>query len=345
VEKRKQLDLERSNSFTYTENVAAAYVNYNRSFKKLSIQAGIRAEQTNSEGVLNAKSKLTMNDTTETVKRSYLDFFPSAAISYTASANHQFNLNYSRRIDRPRYQKLNPFENKLDELTYEKGNAFLRPQYTNSFGLSHTYKSFLTTSLSYSHISDFIAQVNDTARINATFVTERNLATQDIYNLNVSAPIKINKRWNVFANATLSHSKYNAKFDDGKTINLAVTTLNYYNQHTFTLGKGYTAEISGWLNTPSVWGGTFETAFMWSADAGLQKTLLNNKATLKLGVTDVFKSNHWKAVSNFAGMTFNASGGYDSRQVRLSFQYRFGNNLVKGARERKTSIESERNRL
>jgi iron complex outermembrane receptor protein len=345
IDKKKQQDWERSNHFTYTENVTAGYINYNRSFKKFSIQAGVRAEQTNSEGVLNAKSKLTMNDTTEIVKRSYLDFFPSAAVSYTVSANHQFNINYSRRIDRPRYQKLNPFENKLDELTYEKGNAFLRPQYTNSFSLSHTYKSFLTTSLSYSHISDYIAPINDTARTNSTFITEKNLATQDVYNINVSAPVKVSKRWNIFANGTLSHSKYKANFDDGKTINLSVTTFNYYNQHTFTLGKGYTAEVSGWLNTPSIWGGTFETKFMWAADAGIQKTLLNNKATVKLAVTDLFKTNHWSAVSKFAGITFNGAGGYDSRQLRLTFQYRFGSNHVKAARERKTSIESESNRL
>jgi hypothetical protein len=286
-----------------------------------------------------------MNDTTETVKRSYLNFFPSAAISYAVNPTHQFNINYSRRIDRPRYQDLNPFEDRLDELTYQKGNAFLRPQYTNSFSLSHTYKSFLTTSLSYSHISDYFTTINDTAHKNATYITQRNLASQDIYSINVSAPIKIKKWWNVFANLTANQSRFKANFEDGKTINLTVTSLNYYNQHTFTLGKGFTAEASGWLNTPSIWGGTFKTNFMWSADAGIQKSLMSNKATLKLSVTDVFKSNHWNARSDFAGMVLNVKGGYDSRQVRLSFQYRFGNNQVKAARARKTSIEAESNRL
>jgi len=148
-----------------------------------------------------------------------------------------------------------------------------------------------------------------------------------------------------YASVTASHSRYKATFDDGKTINLNVTTLNYYNQHTFTLGKGYSAEASGWFNTPSIWGGTFKTQFMWSADAGIQKTLLDKNATLKLSVTDVFKTNKWKAQSNFAGTTLNAQGGYDSRQVRLTFQYRFGSNQVKSARERKTGIESETSRL
>lgn len=341
----RQQDWERSNHFTYTEQVSAGYINYNRSFKKWSVQLGVRAEHTASEGVLNAKSKATMNDTTETVKKDYLDFFPSAALSYSVSAKHQFNINYSRRIDRPRYQNLNPFENKLDELTYQKGNPFLRPQYTNSFSLSHTYNSFLTTALSYSHISDYITPINDTAHTNATYITDKNLASQDVISLNVSANFKVVKWWNVYANSNLNYSKFKANFDDGKTINLNVTTLNYYNQHTFTLGKGYSGELSGWFNTPSIWGGTFKTQFMWSADAGLQKTVLNKAGTVKLTVTDLFKTNKWSSVSNFAGITFNAKGGWDSRTVRLTFQYRFGSNNVKAARERKTSLESEASRL
>ena len=341
----KQQDWERSNRFTYTENVAAGYINYNRAFKKWSYQMGLRAEQTNSEGILRAKSSQTMNDTTETVKRSYLDFFPSGAISYTLSEKHQFNLNYSRRIDRPNYQDLNPFENKLDELTYEKGNAFLKPQYTNSFSMSHTYKSFLTTSLAYSHISDYITPINDTARINATFITNKNLATQDIYSINIGAPITVNKRYNIYANANLSQSRFRADFGSGKIIHLNVTTLNYYNQHTVTLGKGYTAEVSGWFNTPSIWGGTFKTEFMWSADAGLQKTLFNNNATLKLSVSDVFKTNHWSAESNFSGVKFNGKGGWDSRRVQLTFQYRFGSSTVSAARQRQSGLDSESKRI
>ena len=124
-----------------------------------------------------------------------------------------------------------------------------------------------------------------------------------------------------------------------------MSTVNYYNQHTFTLGKGFTAEASGWFNTPSVWGGTFRTKFMWSADAGLQKTLLDNKATIKLGVQDVFRTNIWKSTSDFAGVKFDGSGGWDSRQVRLTFQYRFGSNQVKAARNRKTGLEDESNRI
>ncbi len=345
INNQKQIDYSRSNRFTYTENVAASYINFNRSFKKWSYQIGIRAEQTKSNGTLNAKNQQTLNDTSEVVKRSYLDFFPSGAISYTISPKHQLNLNYSRRIDRPSYQDLNPFENKLDELTYQKGNAFLRPQYTNSFGLSHTFNYFLTTSLNYSHISDYSTVITDTARTNATFITNKNLASQDVYSINIGAPITVSKHYNIYANANLNQSRFRADFGEGKILHLNVTTLNYYNQHTYTFGKGYTAELSGWFNTPSIWGGTFQTAFMWSMDAGVQKTLFNNKASLKVSLNDVFKTNKWRAVSDFSGVKINANGGWDSRRLQVTFQYRFGSSTVKGARQRNSGLESEAKRI
>jgi hypothetical protein len=65
------------------------------------------------------------------------------------------DISYSRRIDRPAYQDLNPFEFKLNEYTYMKGNTELRPQYTNSIGLTNIFKYKLTTVLNYSHVQVF----------------------------------------------------------------------------------------------------------------------------------------------------------------------------------------------
>jgi hypothetical protein len=160
--------LERSNNFEYKENVNAGYVNYRRELnQKWSFQAGLRAEQTNSDGILTRADGTIQED--NHVKRSYLDFFPSAALTWNAHKKHSFNLTFSRRIDRPTYQDLNPFENKLDELTYEKGNAFLRPQYTNNVELTHTFLGKINTTVGYSHVKDYATMVTDTTH-NATYV-------------------------------------------------------------------------------------------------------------------------------------------------------------------------------
>lgn len=178
-------NMQRSNRFKYIENVNAAYVNYNRPLgKKLTMQTGFRVEQTNSEGDLVRDDGIQQAD--NNIKRHYLDIFPSAAFTYNLNQKNTLNLTYSRRIDRPSYQDLNPFENKLDELTYEKGNAFLRPQYTDNIELSHTFMGTITTTVGYSHVKDYRAQFIDTTNKNATFVQQRNLATQQIYSLSIA---------------------------------------------------------------------------------------------------------------------------------------------------------------
>ncbi len=334
--------LGRSNSFTYKENVNAAYVNYQRQFTpKWSIQTGLRVEQTNSEGVLTRADGVIQAD--NAVKKNYINLFPSAAVTWTANQKNTFNLTYSRRIDRPSYQDLNPFENKLDELTYEKGNAFLRPQYTDNIELTHTYKYMLNTTIGYSHVKDYATQTTDTAN-NATFVQQKNLATQQIISFSVGSPLKFTKWWSGYANVW-----YNFQIFDGQiganAVHTEIPLYGAYMQQTFTLGNDYSAELSGWFSGPNIWGATWKTKSQGGLDLGFQKQLMQKKATLKLTVTDIFHTNPWTATSDFGGLYIKGNGRWESQTVRVSFTFRFGSNQVKAARDRKTGLESESKRI
>ncbi len=338
------LDVSKSNKFDYTENVNAAYVNYQRQLNsKWSLQAGLRAEQTNSEGNLTRTDGQQQED--DNVKRNYLDFFPSAALTFNISQKHTLNLTYSRRIDRPTYQDLNPFENKLDELTYEKGNAFLRPQYTNTIELTHTFMGMINTTVGYSHVKDYATQVTDTANKNATFVQQQNLATQQQYSASIGAPIPIAKWWNGYTNVWYNYQKFDGKI--GKTdVSRGYSLYGMYMQNTFTLGKkGTSAELTGFFNGPNVWGGTWRTKAQGGVDVGLQQNLFKKKASLKMSVTDVFHTMPWSATNDFGGLRIKASGAWESRTFRVSFNYRFGSNNIKETRQRKTGLESESGRI
>ncbi len=334
--------LSRSNSFDYKENVNAAYVNFQRQFNaKWSLQAGFRVEQTNSKGILTRADSITQKD--NEVTKHYLDLFPSAALTYTVNKNNTLNLTYSRRIDRPSYQDLNPFENKLDELTYEKGNAFLRPQYTDNIELAHTFHSLITTTIGYSYVKDFATQVTDTSN-NATYVQQQNLATQQILSASIGSSLPIAKWWSGYANIY-----YNFQITDGaigaNQLHVEIPGYGAYMQNSFKLGKDYTAELSGWYSGPSVWAATWKTKPQGGLDLGFQKLLMKKKASLKLSFTDIFHTNPWKANSNFGGLVIHASGYWESQTLRLNFTYRFGNNQVKAARQRETGLENESKRI
>lgn len=337
----KVLNIDLSNQFIYTENVNAAYVSYSRQLKKWGFNAGLRAEQTNSEGDLQAYKPV--ND--DNVQRHYLDFFPSGGVTYNLNQKNTFALNYSRRVNRPSYQDLNPFQNRLDELTYEQGNPFLKPEYAHNLQLRHTFSSRFNTTLSYSHTQDQITRFLDTAGTKANYITWLNLANQYAYSVAFSAPIQIKKWWNSFTNMTGSHVRNQADFGEGKIVSLNASTFNVYSQQTFTLPKGWTAEVSGWYNSPSLWGGTFKMNAMWSMDMGIQKKIMKDKGNIKLGVSDIFKSNKWTGISRFGALNLDIAGGWDSRRLKLNFTYNLGNSEVKAARRRSTGLEDEQRRI
>ncbi len=337
-----------SNRFSYDENINAAYVNYNRAFKGFMIQAGLRVENTNSKGhsVGTSNNNGAPTSFDSSVKRNYVDVFPSAAITFNKNPMNQWGLTYSRRIDRPAYQDLNPFEFRLNDYTYMKGNTQLRPQYTNSFGITNTYKYKLNTRLNYSHVKDMFAQIPDVSG-SKSLLSKKNLATQDIISFNVSYPFQY-KWYSFFTNVNASYTMYNAKIPDFsgniQKVDIDQPSLSFYMQNSFKLSKTLTAELSGFYNSPSVWQGSFKSKSIYSIDAGLQKTIFKGKGTVKAAVGDVFNTLKFRGDSDFANQINTFYGKPESRQFKLNFTMRFGSAQIKAARQRKSAIEEENKR-
>lgn len=334
-------DIDRSNRFIYDEIINAAYVNFSKKVDKFNLSFGLRAEQTNSVGSLTS-DKDTDNSN---VKRHYLNIFPSGGITYQLDRKNQFRINYSRRIGRPNYQSLNPFEFKMDELSYSRGNPFLRPQYTDNLQLSHTFNYTLTTSLSYSYTNGFFAELSDTTEVSRTFLETVNLGAQKVLSFNISYPVSLTKWWSTYTNAGVSNTANEADFGEGRQIDINQTTFSLYHQSTFTLPKGFSLQLSGWYNSPSIWGALYESRSMWSMDAGIQKKLLDGRANLKISISDIFYTAFWRADQQFGGLAIDGSGGWESRQFRVNFSYLIGNQQVKATRKRKTGLEDEKKRV
>ena len=336
------LDQTRSNQFSYSENVYAAYINYQFKLKSFQFQAGLRAELTASEGDLkNAADSLDDKN----VKRDYTDLFPSGGITYTWNQMNSTALLYSRRINRPNYQELNPFEFKLDELSTRKGNPFLNPQYSQKIELSHTYKYASTISVGYSHTDDFFAQITDTLEGGKSRLIPRNLATEKILNLSLASSLQLFKWYSVYFNTGVNNQKYHADFGRGKTINESVTSFNLYAQNTFKLPMNFTFEISGWYNSAGMWSGSYVTKPNGSLDIGLQKKLFNDRANLKLSYSDLLNTAPWDSRNVYGGIKILVNGNWESQQFRASFTWKFGNKQMQGLKQRKSGSESEQKRI
>lgn len=342
----EELDKDRSNHFNYREKINAGYVNYNRQYKTFMFQAGLRIENTVSEGVSYGQ-KFTGSGYIPYVtsfKRTYTDLFTSASVTFNKNPMKQWGLSYSRRIDRPAYQDLNPFEFKLDEYTFMKGNINLRPQYTNSFGLSHTYKYKLNIAINYSHVSDLFTMLIDTTEKSKAVASKKNLATQDIASFNVSYPYQY-KSYSVFVNISGNYSKYKADFGTGRKVDLDAFGFSVFAQNSLKLSKTCTAELSGFYNAPTIYQGSFKGKAIYNVDAGLSRQIMKGKATIKASVSDIFYSTKFRATSDFAGQETHFSFRQESRQFKLNFNFRFGNNGVKPARQRTGGAEDELKRV
>ncbi len=339
------LDTTLSNNFDYKENINALYLNYNLTVKGWVLQAGLRGENTNIKGTsIGYTSQGQSNGYDSAFTRNYTDLFPSASVTYDKNPMKQWTLSYSRRIDRPVYQDLNPFEFKLDEYTYSKGNTLLRPQYTNSVGLTFMYKYKLTATLNYSHIKDLSTTLVDTTDASRTVVYSKNLASQDLASLNISYPFQY-KWYSLFININSCYQLNKANFGPGRKIDLNVFNASVFTQHSFAFGSGWTGQITQTYVSAGIWQATLRSHSLWTIDAGLQKSLLKGNAAIKASVTDVFNTLRYTATSDFAGQHIYSSSWYETRMLKLSFSYRLGNRQLKAASRQASGSEDENKRV
>ena len=334
----------RSNIFEYTENVYAAYVSYARALsEKWNLSAGLRAEQTDATGNLQAF----LDDLKEPpVELNYLNLFPSVGLTYKINPKNMLALNVGRRINRPDYNVLNPFNNQLSQLSYERGNPFLNPEIVNNIELGYTYNYRYNFKIGYSQTDNQITRLigPDEEDDRASFISWENLAKQTVISFNVSAPFTVNKWWDTYVNLSGSHLDNQATYENGGTVDLQAFTYTLYQQSTFKLPAGFKGEISGYYSGPGVWGGVFKYDETWSLNLGLQRKFLNNQLSVRVSADDIFYTSNWSGVSSFNGLVSTGYGNRDSRRVNLNVTYRFGNQRVK-SRKRKTGLESEGSRV
>lgn len=332
-----QNDPSRSNSFIYKEYINAAYASLNSEFRSTTINAGLRTELTSSEG----------NSPTvqSTVKRNYINFFPNLSINQKLSENHDIGFSYSRRIDRPDYQSLNPFIYYNDLYTYNQGNPLLNPQYTNSFQLSYGYQKMFNATAGYSHTKDVIATTLITDSITKTIlIKDQNLASQRIFDLNLSMPFEITKWWNTTNNVTLYYRSFDAPdlmgaaFHSGKSSYLASTT------QTLTLSPSVNAEVAGNYQSAQVYG-TYAVKPLYSIDLGIRKSFADKRANIKLAANDVFNMMKARVSSAIPSQDYKLIQKQETRVFRLTFSYNFGSSQIKAVREHSSASETEQRRV
>ena len=333
INQTKEVDDRRTSSFDYAENISAAYINMSQSIKKWGFQLGLRAENTS----YNGKQYGNRLQADSSFKNSYINIFPTGYVSYKANDKNNFGFSAGRRIQRPDYSDLNPFLSFIDKYTYDEGNPYLKPMYSNVFELTHSYNQFLNTTLNYTQTKDLFNQVfrqnnqpNDSI---STITGTGNFGKANSVSLSSNAQIKITKWFSSMLYAEGNYQELNGNFNgDAVNIKKYIFTVNVNNQ--FTFKKDWSAELSGFYRTPSNEGQLHLNALS-QVDLAVKKDFLKKKASLKLSVRDVFGPMKATGYINFNNTLANFTQQRDSRVVTLGFNYRFGK-PIKGLKNRKS---------
>ncbi len=327
-------DTGRTNTFKYKENIYAAYLNLSKKVKKFEYQFGVRVENS----IINGTSTDLKNNIINNPDTNYVNIFPTAFVSYKLNEKNMFAASYSKRINRPDYQSLNPFETIYDIYTSEKGNPFLKPQYTNNFEIKYTYRYALNFAIGYNHTKDY-SQTITTQTCQQTQATTDNIGTLDNAYINISAPLHITKWWEGYANVTGFVNHYKGVLPNG-ILNEKAFGLNYYIQNNFKLGRGWSTQLSSWFNAATR-EAIFKTRSLGSLDAAVKKNILKEKGSIRLAVTDIINTQQWRQSVQFANMDFNYRRKWESRGLRLQFSWSFGKSKFQ-ARERETNQDANR---
>lgn len=307
-----------SNSFDYSENINAAYINLNKQFERLTIQTGLRIENTNSQGIQSAIAQLSDS----TFKRNYFKLFPSVFIDYTLNKDHQIAFSIGRRIDRPEYRQLNPFIGFLDKYTFSTGNPFLQPQFSTNLEMNYSFRNQWTTTLNYSKTSDMI---NEMLVQNDSLITRTygNIGEHINYGISESASLEFFRWYSADFYANLYLNKYNGTINSIPFIAKQLTLgLNISNQ--FQWGNGWKAELSGNYLSRNRDEGQAIILPSGQISLGFSKNMLNEQAKLKFGVRDLFYTQNPQEIQNFQGVESIIRISRDSRVFTLAFTYQFG---------------------
>ncbi|RZK47257.1 MAG: TonB-dependent receptor, partial [Pedobacter sp.] len=333
----KWVDDVRKDHFRYDEQITAGYLNFSKQVKKWGFQAGLRGEHTHSKGTQVLLDK--------GISRDYFQLFPTAYISYAMNDKNQFGLNYGRRIERPNYQDLNPFQMFLDLYTFNKGNPYLTPQFTNNIELSHIFKSKLSTTLNYSYTTDIINDIlvqDDETKV--TFQTKENVATRRNIGLAISYNAQITKWWTT----SLYGNVYNTYFKglvNNALLSTDVTSYMMNMNQQFRFAKTWGAEVSGFYQSKMLATSMFVIDPMYVLSFGASKQILKNKGSLKLSIIDPFRLQKTDVYIRHSNIDMLVTNRWDNRRVGLTFTYRFSKGQNVQQRRRTTGSQDEQNRV
>ncbi len=323
-----------STEFEYSRDIYSAYVSYGKTFDKFSIQLGARLETVEVRADTNSVRAFT-ND--------YVQVYPSAFLNYTPTEKNQYQMSYSRRVDRPGIGQVNPIREWSTPLISSFGNPNLEPQFTNSIEANYTRsleKGSITGGVFYRIIEDEInrALFIDRTDVNKVILTHDNFSNTSAYGIEISSNYRPFKWWNFNASFDLFSQKQkgiseelNSSTDNPTAADIVTNTIEVTNTawnlrmiNNFKVTPKLTFTAFGMYRGKNK-NIQFEVEPMVMVNVGMRYSLWDGQGTFSLNYNDIFDSMrfqfngerpytqigefNWESNTIFAGLSYRFGGG------------------------------------
>lgn len=315
-------DINRSNSFSYNENINALYIQGAKTLGKNFIaKFGVRAENTNMDG-----NQLVPEDTSFTVHRT--DLFPYIYLSKKVMSIAGYELRaylvYRRTLSRPTYEYLNPFPRYIDQYLYEAGNPSLRPQFTHNYEANISVDERPLLAIGMNQTKDIFTNVvyqADTSKL-VSYRTYDNLGSNKEIYLRGLGAIPPGKRYFFVLGAQYNHNFYQGLYED-KPLSYKRGSWTLFTYHSLKLDKLSQFTLNGFVrfNGQQQF---YELGTFGSLNASLNRQFMKQKLVVTLSVNDIFYTNKNDFSINQGSIKATGSRYADTRRVGINIRYNFG---------------------
>lgn len=312
-----------SNDYHYTEQINAAYVSYTGGTGNFGFQTGLRAEQSFYTGEMR-------NVKDANYKIDYpIGLFPSIFLTQKFKGEHELQLNYSRRIQRPWFRDLLP-NIQYNANSANRGNPQLKPEFTNSFELSYLKdfdrKHNVLVSVYYRNTNNAITQFYVDTTLNLDGQERKvvlnypiNADQRNSFGAELTVRNQITKGWDITTNLNASQTKISAN----NLNNSGFVWFGKVNSNT-KLPWNLTLQVTGEYESRQILP-QGEDAPEYQVDLAMKKDFFKKKNfSVSLGLTDIFNTDRDLSWTN---TSFSQSERYRkrvSRELRLNVSWRFG---------------------
>ncbi|MDB5009228.1 MAG: hypothetical protein JWQ06_17, partial [Mucilaginibacter sp.] len=313
------LDTTLSNKYTNTQNILAGYNTWQYRGKKWGIKAGIRIEQTVTNG--------DFVSTASTVHQSYLDFIPSVTANWDFNSGSGINLGFTQRIKRPGINRLNPFVDRSNPNFQSSGNPDLKRVLINDIQLGYHFNKKASVNIGATY--DFGKGLDLPI---ATFDPVTNITNTKYKNIGTFAGVgsfininwPITKKWNFSFNSNIMYfwlnGEVNGVLQENDFLTLGVATSTGY---TFNKDWRVSAEFDISGRNPTGIQGHSNGFTSWSFN--VNKQLIKNKLSLSASLRNPFTKYRTNQVEtngpDFAQINRNQ---VYFRSYSMSLNYNFG---------------------